>query len=231
MPTPATLVFEKNLPDFTFIENGVAKLEVEVNKDGANPVRTYSWYNGQSKIEDNNQNTYEATEPGIYKVNVTSNLNRTTEEIVSGKCKVYNDPVAPTIQKMRFKAWDSKTSIGDPTLGEYTKDVDIDPENIVRFAIETDMDGLQGEDSLISTELTYKWFLCKEDNNDYIELNSHGYVPEVDGEKYNFNNSYIDIKLLDIGVKYAVICEVSNILGEGNDRKVATTTSEPFNII
>ena len=216
MATPATLVLEKDLAKDVFLKDGKAVLSVEVNKDGSEPTRSYFWYNGDSAIADNNQNSYEVTEPGFYSVDVESELNRTTEKVSSSICRVVNAPAKPVLTGMKYAAWKDMTTIGELDFKDYDNELEVQTESVVRFKITTDLDGV--DDKLITDELIYRWFIKVQDGEDIEITSKGGYVPMESDLELGTNE--IDIRMLNSNEIYQLYCEVTN--------KLANEISEPL---
>ena len=91
-------------PGVTYYEiNNSLTLQVIATPDNSNANLSYAWYfttveeNEMVPIENATANTYDAKEPGWYKVKTTSTLNRAQIEKDSSIAKVTLPPVAPTI--------------------------------------------------------------------------------------------------------------------------------------
>ena len=146
MPTPADIVIKdnNNLNANVFIQDAVngAILKVTPEKDGGNPMRTYTWYRYADNVErdangvwvpnedavaenvgdaqiDVATATLNAMEPGWYYVNVNSLLNRDTAEANSSIARVINPPAKPQVVNMEFAPWGLETPDKDLSMNDW----------------------------------------------------------------------------------------------------------------
>ena len=146
LPTPADIVIKdnNNLNANVFIQDAVngAILKVTPEKDGGNPMRTYTWHRYANNVErdangvwvpnedavaeivgdaqiDVATATLNAMEPGWYYVNVNSLLNRDTAEANSSIARVINPPAKPQVVNMEFAPWGLEIPDKDLSMNDW----------------------------------------------------------------------------------------------------------------
>lgn len=136
LPTPADIVIKENndLARNVFIKDEVngALLKVTPEKDGGDPMRTYTWYCYEKDVDrdengvwvpaadaiaepvgepqiDVTSATLSALEPGWYYVHIDSLLNRDTARTNSAITRVINPPQKPKVVNMEYIPWGLST--------------------------------------------------------------------------------------------------------------------------
>lgn len=209
IPGPTPVEFTKNLPDnYTLKADKENILGVAVPADKNGALVTMTWMTSAESAEagfvpvaDATAANLAVTEPGWYRVDVKSNLNRAEETNSSAVCRVTN-PVQPLVLS---RVWSSDTEdlVVNPEVTECTLGV----SHKVVTGLESD-------------RITYSWFLGAED----LEPTPLTAEDVVDGE---INGAMITAKLDRIPSARILtyICKVNNYL-IGSDNKEASAESK-----
>lgn len=167
--SPSDIIITKELAELAVIEGdpAAAALAIGVAQTaGDNTIFAYDWQRYDNKsdtLPESNPGsaTFNATVPGWYKVYVTADLNRQTNEYTSEWCKVTNVPAAPVL-----------------TVGENTSPVgQLDPDDAsvyvmtaatgaeVKLHVDASVTGATNYDAedLYSEGLTYHWVMSGPD--------------------------------------------------------------------
>jgi hypothetical protein len=198
LPGPADIKIQKDLPTGLILNNGKAELKIGLEADPNSATVTYNWYKNNEVIEDVNTNIYTAQEPGYYKAEVISSLNRASKNKFSEICKVTNHPVAPTV-----------TINGDYTVST--------PATLSITAKLEDQNVTDGLSDLISDNIIYTWYVRPgADSSQFRKLTNadKGILVSEDFDVNNQTNFINVLDILDNQPVYSYKCEVTNILNE-----------------
>lgn len=199
IPNPKVLDIATNLVEYGAIENVETGYELPIavitdnDAQGDGVKVTYNWMTTTSKPNDNNEsdwvpveetsNTLMVKQPGWYKVEVTSTLNRANIAKTSDIAKITMPNAAPVL-----KAKEGEVQILEATPGDV---VDITVELDVPYESELESEGVQ-----------YIWYTG--DYSQPMELsNSNG----ISGQGTNI------LSVLYAGIPTSYWCEVRNKLG------------------
>lgn len=206
--SPSDINVITELPSFAVLQDGdpasvLLSFEL-VQNENDNTVFTYTWQkydNKEDTLPENvgNNNTITVTDKGWYKIYVTANLNRQTNEYISDWCKVTEPPTEPILTL----GASATAGISDGNLhiiaGEAGDTVTLSVDAAVTGATS------YNEDDLYSEGLAYSWSVNTADNNNKpLEL-ADIVGGAIDGPSINVlvkDNTYI------------YVCTVTNTLNQ-----------------
>lgn len=164
IPGPSTITFKENgdLIDGLILEEGLAKLVVNLVEDPYNPTVTYEWRKSQVSEEDvlnedsivlNEGNEYTASEPGWYGVEITSALNREEKIQFSNICRVTDFPLPPIVE----------------TTADYTGNINDDDPPVFTITAKINNENNLSE-KLMSDGFDYVWQIRWADADNFVNI-------------------------------------------------------------
>ncbi len=164
IPGPSNIVFKENgdLIDGLILEEGTAKLVVDLVEDPYNPDITYTWRKSLTSEADvldddsiviNQGPEYTVNEPGWYGVEITSDLNREEKVQFSNICRVTDFPLPPIVK----------------TTPDYTGNITDDEPPV--FTVEAEISNANNiNENLLSDGFDYVWQIRWADTDNFINI-------------------------------------------------------------
>lgn len=249
---PINITLSDNLEANKFIENNKAILSIDIEKDPADPLITYSWYYDDEeidslydedgdfipkgeKINTENLSTYIAENVGWYYTTVTSKLNRKEKMAISNICRVINEPQVPAIT-MKYIKWDPKVIEAPSPDSIDWKEVNSENPmesdvalkgDVLRLQIDSDL--ANDTSKLLTDKLTYKWFVSIPDEGirEVIEADADKYGNGLILADCPVDQNYLDVICQENEKKYSYYCVVTNHLAN----KIAVFDVNSYNDI
>ena len=164
IPGPSNIVFKENgdLVDGVILEEGIAKLVVDLMEDPYNPDITYTWRKSliseadvmeDDSIVINQGSEYTVNEPGWYGVEIASDLNREEKVQFSNICRVTDFPLPPVVK----------------TTPDYTGNITDDEPPV--FTVEAEISNANNiSEDLLSDGFDYVWQIRWADADNFIDI-------------------------------------------------------------
>ena len=154
LPGPQDIVITKDLKDIAVVQrNSNIALAVDIEQDAYKPEVIYTWKTSTLSEADisnsdsvGSEKSITITEPGWYRVDIESKLNRRVEHQSSAVCKVTHPPIPPQVV-VQDSYYDTIPSQG------------------VTFEINVDPAILDVNNKLLSDKIEYKWQMTILDGN------------------------------------------------------------------
>lgn len=164
IPGPSTITFKENgdLSDGMILQDGVAKLVVDLVEDPYNPEVTYEWrksQNSEAEVLDetsiviNEGPEFNVSEPAWYGVEITSSLNREEKVQFSNICRVTDFPLPPIVE------------VRDDYTGNITDD---EPPVFTVSAKISNVNNLN--EKLLSDGFDYVWQIRWADADNFVDI-------------------------------------------------------------
>ena len=223
LPSPADIEFVKDLEQNIMFAQGQTNMDlgVEIAKDINNSTITYTWQGSSesaeamTEITDAHNKSYNISNPGWYRVDIKSNLNREDKFAHSTVCKVSAYPEVPTVSIIA-------------NVADEEGIINVEPGATVEFTVAAGISEKENvANELYKGNLEYVWMVNAPDTNGFVEL-THAFptagMPVVIS---GLDTNKLIVRNVDNTAAYSYQCLVKHIF---NEVEVSTTT-DTFTIV